>query len=119
MPKNQLFALVLSVILIASIFIYSQKPKGTGEYKPGDWAQADRAVNQAKFVFSSRRALGETFDTGPCLSDALMPGWVADIVHKPRQPVDDLPENQCSSFREGRSQHYVELDPQGIVVRVK
>lgn len=119
MSKHQLFAFVLTVIVIASVFIYAQKPRGTGEYRAGDWSEADRAVNLAKSVFLSRRALGETFDSGQCLSDALMPGWVADIVHKPRQAVDDLPENQCSSFRQGRSIHFVELDPQGIIVRVK
>lgn len=110
---------MLIFILSATVYTYSQRPKNTGEYKPGDWPEGDRAVNQAKFVFTSRRALGESFDSGPCLSDALMPRWVADIVHRPRQAVDDLPENQCSSFRQGIATHFVELDTYGTVVRVK
>lgn len=118
MPRTPLFFTLLFIVVTAAIIVYSQKPKN-GEYHPGDRADADRAVNQAKFVFTSRKAVGENFSSGPCLSDALMPGWVADIVHKPKQPVDDLPENQCPAFIEGRAKHVVEMDSEGIIVRVK
>jgi len=48
-----------------------------------------------------------------------MPGWVLDLVHNPRQPIDDLPENQCNSFVEGRSKHFVELDIEGDLIKAK
>lgn len=52
---------------------------------------------------------------GPCLSDDNpdwnVNDWVCDVAHDPRQPVDNLPENQCREFREGRASHFVEVDP--------
>ena len=53
-------------------------------------------------------------DRSPCLSDNNpewnISGWVCDVAHSPRQAMDDLPENQCSEFREGKSNHFVEVD---------
>ena len=53
----------------------------------------------------------EDLNTGPCLSNEIAPGWVCDIAHDPREEVDNKPENQCPAFREGKSDHFVELDP--------
>lgn len=119
MPKKLLFFIVLITILLYAAFIYAQRPHDDGVYKVGQSLEADRAVNQAKHFYALRKASGENFSTGPCLSDALMPNWVADIVHNPRQPVDDLPAYQCPAFIEGKSKHFVELDLEGNVVRVK
>lgn len=56
---------------------------------------------------------------GPCVAEELMPDWVADIAHSPRQAVDNLAENQCQSFRNGTAHHFVELDPGGNVIRAE
>lgn len=119
MPKNALFFIVLFIILSYSVFIYLARPEDDGVYKVGKSLEFDRAVNQAKHFYGLRKAAGETFANGPCLSDALMPNWVADIVHNPRQPTDDLPAYQCPAFLEGKSKHFVELDLEGNVVSVK
>lgn len=81
--------------------------------------EIDTAVNQAKHLYNQQKALGEDFSNGPCLSNALLPGWVLDIVHSPRQPVDNLPANQCSAYLEGRATHFVELDTEGNLVRAQ
>jgi hypothetical protein len=55
---------------------------------------------------------------GPCLLNPMnaekdFPGlskWVCDVAHSPRQNVDNLSENQCSSYREGVANHFVEVD---------
>ena len=51
---------------------------------------------------------------GPCLSDDnpewKVKDWVCDVAHWPRQAVDNLPENQCKDFREGKAHHFVEVD---------
>jgi len=51
---------------------------------------------------------------GPCLSDNNpnwnINDWVCDVAHSPRQDVDDLPENQCSAYGEGKASHFVEVD---------
>ena len=54
----------------------------------------------------------------PCLSNNIIDDWVCDIVHSPRQDIDDLPENQCEAFRTGRAHHFVELDGNCNVVKV-
>ncbi len=77
------------------------------------------AVNQAKLLYNYLQERGQNFSNGPCLSDALMPGWVLDIVHNPRQRIDDLPENQCPAYVEGRAKHFVELDIDGNFIRAE
>jgi hypothetical protein len=54
------------------------------------------------------------YTNGPCLSDNNadwnVNDWVCDVAHSPRQSVDDLSENQCQAFREGKAHHFVEVD---------
>lgn len=82
-------------------------------------AERERAIALAQALYAEKKAAGVDFSSGPCLSEDLMPGWVADIVHTPRQAVDDLPENQCQEYRAGRAFRRVELDPDGNVVRAQ
>ena len=111
MPKNLLLLLSLAVILITA-FLTLAKDAGLPKSVPK--SEIDTAINQAKYLYSFQKI--EDLSNGPCLSDALMPNWVVDIAHSPRQAVDDLPENQCPSYREGRSKHFVELDPDGNLI---
>ena len=48
-----------------------------------------------------------------------MPDWVADIAHDPRGDVDDEPENQCRRYRDGEASHFVELTPEGELIRAE
>ncbi len=116
MNKGLLVLLALLVIVITAfltlfvnIVLIETVPK----------SEIDTAVNQAKYLYSLKKATGEDLKEGPCLSDALMPDWVVDIAHNPRQPVDDLPGNQCPSFREGRVKHFVELDLEGNLIKAR
>lgn len=115
MPKLQLFILALTVIIITAIatIIFSKPQDKLSK------TEIETATNQANMLYRQRKMLGESFILGPCLSNALMDDWVVDIVHNPRMPIDDLPENQCPSFREGRAKHAIELDLEGRVVGVK
>lgn len=116
MPKILLFIVALVVIILTGIatLILNQD-----EQKAIPKSEIDTAVNQAKFLYSQRKETGEDFSSGPCLSNALMPGWVVDIVHKPRSAIDDLPGNQCPAYIEGKAQHFVELDTEGNLIRTK
>ncbi len=119
LPKREsLFVLTLLVISITGLLVW-QLNKVDGQYKPGIDDEADRAVNQAKALFKEQKKLGLDFSQGPCLTNALMEDWVADIVHSPRTAIDDAPENQCISYLESGATHFVELDLDGNVVRVK
>lgn len=55
---------------------------------------------------------------GPCLSNNITSDWVCDIAHNPRQDIDNLPENQCEAFRQGKAHHFVELDENCNIIRV-
>jgi putative VirB-like lipoprotein len=78
------------------------------------------AVTAAKAAYEKARLEGRDLSKGPCIADPLpVPNWVADIAHDPRQPVDDEPENQCSTYRSGEAEHFVELDPEGHLIRAE
>lgn len=117
MPKGFLVVLSLIVLFLTAFvtLVVNNAFVKTGPSK----SEFDTAVNQAKYLYSQRKKLGEDFSKGPCLSEALMPDWVVDIAHNPRSPVDDLPENQCEAFREGRAKHFVELDLEGNLIRAQ
>ena len=82
-------------------------------------AEREQAIALAQELYAQQKEEGVDFSKGPCLSEDLMEGWVADIVHNPRQPVDDVPENQCQSYRSGKAFRLVELDPDGNVIRAQ
>jgi hypothetical protein len=42
---------------------------------------------------------------------------VADVAHDPRTEADDDPANQCEEYRSGEVDHFVELDPDGNLIR--
>lgn len=116
MPKYLLLILSLTVIMLTAyltLLINSKSPKVLSK------SEIDTAVNQAQLIFRQRKITGENFASGPCLSNALMPNWVLDIAHNPRESVDELVENQCPAYLEGRATHFVELDPDGNLIRVK
>ena len=79
----------------------------------------DKAIAAAKFIYAGKA--NEDLSAGPCLSEGI-PGlsdWVVDIAHDPRQAVDDQPANQCRSFRDGETHHFVELTPDGQLIRAE
>lgn len=112
-----LFFLVLFVIILTSLLVVkSNKP---AVYKKGASATYDNAVYAAFTLYKRMAASGMDMSKGQCLTNDLMPGWVVDIVYSPREKEDDLPENQCQAYLEGRAEHFVELDSNGNLVRVR
>ena len=80
-------------------------------------AEADEeTVALAQQAYRQAKASGVDMSRGPCLG-VIKPGWVADVAHDPRQSVDDDPANQCPQYRSGEADHFVELDPQGELIR--
>lgn len=75
-------------------------------------------VAAAKTLYEEARGEGVDLSRGPCLG-LIAPGWIADVAHDPRQPVDDDPANQCAEFRSGTAKHFVELTPDGRLIRVR
>lgn len=80
--------------------------------------EASRVVEEAKELYTQKKESGMNFSDGPCLG-IIENEWVVDIAHSPRLPIDNRPENQCEAFRSGKAKHFVELDPEGNLIRVK
>jgi hypothetical protein len=81
----------------------------------GETSKAD-VVAKAKEAYAAARARGVDMSRGPCLG-VIGRDWVADVAHDPRRPVDDLPQNQCAAYIQGKVHHFVELDPTGQLIR--
>jgi len=65
-------------------------------------------INECKNWLNTDKDLSN----GPCLLNPIpeLPDWVCDVAHDPRQDMDNDPNNQCSAFREGRANHFVEVN---------
>jgi hypothetical protein len=79
-----------------------------------------RAIDAAEAAFAAHGP-DLDLDRGPCIAERLdgLDDWVADVAHDPRTPVDDQPANQCRRFRSGVASHFVELDPDGNLIRAQ
>lgn len=86
--------------------------------KKQEVADPQLAVIRAKAMFQKLQSEEFDFSQGLCIAEDLMPDWVADVAHNPREAVDDLPQNQCRAFREGKAHHFVELDVNGEVLKI-
>jgi hypothetical protein len=82
-------------------------------------SEQSRAVAAAKQAYQQAKASGTDLANGPCIAEQLpdLPDWSVDVAHKPRQPVDNQPSNQCRDYRQGKTHHFVELDPDGNLIR--
>ncbi|MBU1036518.1 hypothetical protein KKF32_00600 [Patescibacteria group bacterium] len=83
------------------------------------------ALTKAQILFNQAKADDLDMSQGPCLSNELYGNpeypetmWVLDIAHNPRQEIDNLPENQCSAFREGKAKHFIEMDTDGEIIKI-
>jgi hypothetical protein len=83
--------------------------------------ERNRAIAAATAAYEAAAAEGENLDIGPCIAEELpdLPDWVADIAHDPREDIDDEPENQCQRYRDGEASHFVELTPEGDLIRAE
>ena len=111
---------VLRAPLLVAIALVSLAAPGCGGDDVSE-EERDRAVGAAKQAYEAAVAEGEELDVGPCIAEKLpgMPDWVADIAHDPRGDVDDEPENQCRRYRDGEASHFVELTPEGELIRAE
>src|SRR5919198_610697 len=83
----------------------------------GGGSKADEdTIALAQQAYREAKARGVDMARGPCLG-VIKKGWVADVAHDPRRPVDDDPANQCAEYRSGEATHFVELDPRGELIR--
>jgi hypothetical protein len=80
----------------------------------GNQEAADACVAMCESALEN----GTDLSQGPCLSNEIATDWVCDVAHSPRQEVDNNQENQCPWFREGKANHFVEVNPSCEVIVV-
>lgn len=83
--------------------------KGENTAQPEHVVCALNLYNQAKdsgMIFSSQ-CLGVCGD------------YAVDVVHTPREEIDDQTENQCEDYINGNVNHFIELDHSGNIVRIE
>lgn len=102
-----IFTVVLVVGVVAFIAVWRTRQRGPG-FDP---------VAAAKTRFEEVRGEGVDLSRGLCLG-VIAPDWVVDIAHEPRTAADDDPANQCPEVRSGEATHFVELTPDGTLIRV-
>ena len=73
------------------------------------------AINCALGLYQQKKQEGIQFSS-QCLGTC--ENYAVDIVHVPRTDEDNLVENQCSDFREGKVSEFIELDKDGSIVRI-
>jgi len=83
--------------------------------------ERSRAIGAAQQAYQQALTRGDDLEPGPCIAESLpdLADWVADIAHDPRHDVDDDPENQCKRYRAGEASHFVELAPDGELIRAE
>jgi len=89
-----------------------------GSASSGDKQQA---IDAAQQVYQQAKAHGTDFSSGPCIAEQLsnLSDWSVDVAHNPRQSVDDQTANQCQDYRQGKTHHFVELDPDGNLIHAQ
>lgn len=72
-------------------------------------------IECAKNLYYIAKEEGMIFDS-QCLGAC--ENYAVDIVHVPRISEDDLFDNQCEEFREGKVSNFIEIDKNGEIVRI-
>jgi hypothetical protein len=86
--------------------------------KPAEVRQQEYIIREATLAYSVVKDQGKDLSTGPCLG-MIFQDWVADIVHAPREAIDEKTENQCPDYLQGNATHFIELSLEGGVVRIQ
>jgi hypothetical protein len=102
--------IVIFVILLALPVIFHFQSRKT---------EKERAIEICIRACREAAISGRDLSVGLCLLDPVpdLRDWVCYVAHWPRQDIDNLPENQCSSFRERKARHFVEVDPSCKFIR--
>jgi hypothetical protein len=114
--------LAVSTPFIAAVLIATTLAlAGCGGGSSASQSDQAKAIAETKAAFHKAQSQGQNLSAGPCIAQQLpgLPDWAADVAHDPRQPVDDQPANQCQSFRDGQTHHFVELTPAGTMIRAE
>ena len=110
MKDSKEVAIVIVAILVLAFFFFYI-------FQPGSDISEDAMEDAKDACLVLCKTIKNSKSEGPCLSNNIAPNWVCDVAHNPRQPVDDLPENQCLSYSTGKAKHFIEVTPECTFIR--
>ncbi|MFQ5647806.1 MAG: hypothetical protein ACE5FW_01085 [Candidatus Aenigmatarchaeota archaeon] len=79
-------------------------------------SEAEQAKAACIAACLEAKEAGQELSHGPCLSDEIIPDWVCDVAHSPRQEIDNVVGNQCPGWGK-TAKHFVEVDPDCSFIR--
>jgi len=96
--------IIIAIIVVAVYYFY---------YYSSEVEQAKReCIKACQLALQT----GQNLSSGPCLSNSIINNWICDVAHEPREPIDDLEENQCPAYLK-TAQHFIEVDPNCNFIR--
>jgi len=122
-PRGKVLGLLFCFLILSGCTVEKSKPPlNLGAF---NWTiEAGLAQDAAYQVYEEAKINGVDLGNGPCLSDYLFGNadypetvWVLDIVHNPKSQADNLPENQCASYNEGKAKNFIEMDEVGRILK--
>jgi hypothetical protein len=115
---SKLIAVGLLVLLTTMLAACEQKTDNSK--RPATFNDLVPKINQ---LFVEAQSNSSGLGEGPCLGVVTAPGlanFYVDVVHVPRQEVDNLDENKCLGYTSGQAgSRLVELDFSGNIVLLK
>ncbi|MEM5882986.1 MAG: hypothetical protein QXQ77_01965 [Candidatus Aenigmatarchaeota archaeon] len=100
---------ILIVVIIVAIGI-------AGYYYYSSLKEREIAKEACIKACIEAKAQEMNLNEGPCLSNKIIENWVCDVAHNPREPIDDVEENQCPEY--GKTAfHFIEVDPNCNFIR--
>jgi len=106
-----IYVVIICLIIGFAILSYVSNLNKAYEYKD---EAISKCISECKIAIGK----GEMLASGPCLSEAIAPGWVCDMVSVPRNNiVDNQSENQCQSYKKRINKHFVEVSKNCEFVR--
>ena len=131
MKKNLWILIIIGILIIglsfARVFIWGSEDSwikdskgvyvkhGNPSTTPDYVSEQQGVINCAAGLYVQEKAKGVEFNS-QCLGSC--GDYAVDMVHIPRTSNDNLPENQCSDYREVRVSKFIELDKDGNIVRI-
>jgi len=126
---NKIIWIIIAVIVFAGIFLFLRGNEdswikdekgiyvkhGNPSEIPDYVSEQQEAISGAMELYNKSKESGMEFNY-QCLGS--VGDYAVDIVHVPRTEEDNLPENQCQDYKEGKVHHFIELDKDGNVVRI-
>jgi hypothetical protein len=130
MKIKKSFLVIAGIIVLLTAFVIVRFIVGGGE---DNWIKDSRGVYVKQGnpslepieIIEQQQAIScalEKFNnfTGEKNSQCLgaCGNYAVDIVHVPRTAADDLTENQCRDYADGKIPSFIELDKNGEIVRI-